>query len=176
MDNKFPNLTEWTFRLAIGRAYIFRVQVPEAGGTAGASSDDFEKALEEISACAQINPLWENGVQKAMLLVKSDFGDLAANKLLREAKRASEACEMANGVLQMMPEKVTDGVRSFELSILFNAQGLPDVCVVARRTDEGHHSNEILGSRRQLQCRWYLGSGALLEGLFFFFFFIMILL
>jgi len=126
-------------RLAIGRAYIFRVQVPEAGATNEALSDDFEHALEEISACAQINPEWENGVQKAMLLVKSDFGDEAANKLLRQAKRASEACEMANGVLQMMPSKLTDGVRRFELSILFNAQGLPEVCVVARRSqsDQG---------------------------------------
>lgn len=126
-------------RLAIGRAYIFRLQVPEAGASKDeATPDDFEHALEEISACAQINPEWENGVQKAMLLVKSDFGDEAANKLLRQAKRASEACEMANGVLQMMPLKLTDGVRRFELSILFNAQGLPEVCVVARRSGEGN--------------------------------------
>ena len=64
--------------------------------------------LEEISACAQINPEWENGVQKAgrmslsvetrgaegtchgplsqaLLLVKSDFGDEAASKLLEQA-------------------------------------------------------------------------------------------
>ncbi|CAJ1408350.1 unnamed protein product, partial [Effrenium voratum] len=121
-------------RLAIGRAYIFLVQVPRAASTESQDpTDDFERALEEISACAQIDPQWENGVQKAMLLVKSDFGDEAAGQLLRQAKRASEACEMANGVLQMMPEKVTDGVRRFELSILFNAQGLPEVCVVARR-------------------------------------------
>ncbi|CAK9042717.1 Kinesin-like protein unc-104 [Durusdinium trenchii] len=73
-------------RLAIGRAYIFRVQVPEAGAAkVEAPSDDFEHAVEEISACAQINPEWENGVQKALLLVKSDFGDEAASKLLEQA-------------------------------------------------------------------------------------------
>ncbi|CAK9117681.1 unnamed protein product [Durusdinium trenchii] len=92
-------------RLAIGRAYIFRVQVPEAGAAkvevlsqtflddsglvvvflSKAPSDDFEHAVEEISACAQINPEWENGVQKALLLVKSDFGDEAASKLLEQA-------------------------------------------------------------------------------------------
>ena len=38
--------------------------MPEALGTG--ASDDFEHALEEISACAQINPEWENGVQKAV--------------------------------------------------------------------------------------------------------------
>lgn len=121
-------------RLAIGRAYIFRVQVPLAA-TTQEDAVDFERALEEISASAQVDPEWENGVQKAMMLVQSDFGDDAANTLLRQAKRASEACEMANGVLQMLPSSITDGVRRFELSVLFNAQGLPEVCVVARRSD-----------------------------------------
>ncbi|OLP99866.1 hypothetical protein AK812_SmicGene17546 [Symbiodinium microadriaticum] len=158
------------WRLAIGRAYIFRVQV---------------------------DPEWENGVQKAMMLVQSDFGDDAANTLLRQdVLQASEdmgldlgelmeahpdkaplgpraslaqaastqfslelgqwegrldvlgavgglnsgrvlfatfaiagmwtAREMANGVLQMLPSSITDGVRRFELSVLFNAQGLPE--------------------------------------------------
>eukprot|EP00439_Symbiodinium_sp_Y106_P001820 s7496_g1.t1 len=82
-------------RLAIGRAYIFRVQVPLAATTQD-DAVDFERALEElatscfygvkeISASAQVDPEWENGVQKAMMLVQSDFGDDAANKLLRQA-------------------------------------------------------------------------------------------
>ncbi|CAE7254349.1 unnamed protein product [Symbiodinium microadriaticum] len=193
------------WRLAIGRAYIFRVQVPLAA-TTQEDAVDFERALEEISASAQVDPEWENGVQKAMMLVQSDFGDDAANTLLRQdVLQASEdmgldlgelmeahpdkaplgpraslaqaastqfslelgqwegrldvlgavgglnsgrvlfatfaiagmwtAREMANGVLQMLPSSITDGVRRFELSVLFNAQGLPEVCVVARRSD-----------------------------------------
>eukprot|EP00435_Cladocopium_sp_Y103_P039966 s1031_g10.t2 len=124
-------------RLAIGRAYIFRLQVPEAGASKDeATPDDFEHALE------------------AMLLVKSDFGDEAANKLLRQAKRASEACEMANGVLQMMPLKLTDGVRRFELSILFNAQGLPEVCVVARRSGPGEGNCQPVAGIWEVEHFW----------------------
>jgi len=126
-------------RLAIGRAYIFRVQVPNGKRPSVVGSDvlredfdDFEKAMEEISACTEVDPQWENGIQKAMLLVMSDFGSEAAGKLLSQARRASEACEMANGVLRQMPAEKT-GVSKFELSIMFNANGLPDVCVVARR-------------------------------------------
>jgi hypothetical protein len=80
-----------------------------------------------------VDPEWENGVQKAMMLVKSDFGDEAARALLEKAKRASEAIAMANTVLQEMPEGWTGGVVRYELSVMFNPNGLPDVCVVARR-------------------------------------------
>ena len=32
--------------------------------------------------CAEIDPLWENGIPKAMLIFKSGFGIEAANQLL----------------------------------------------------------------------------------------------
>lgn len=66
--------------------------------------------------------------------MKTDFGDEAAGELLRQARRASDACDMANNVLQHMPQALTDGVERFDLSILFSANGLPEVCVVARRS------------------------------------------
>eukprot|EP00930_Biecheleria_cincta_P071248 TRINITY_DN58761_c0_g1_i1.p1 TRINITY_DN58761_c0_g1~~TRINITY_DN58761_c0_g1_i1.p1 ORF type:complete len:787 (-),score=152.03 TRINITY_DN58761_c0_g1_i1:288-2561(-) len=121
-------------RLALGRAYIFQVLIPEdTSATTCTQEDDFARAMEEISAKAEVDPQWENSIQKAMLLVKSDFGTEAANKLLVQAKQASEACVMANMCLQQMPRHCTGGVQAFELSILFDAHGLPQVCVVARR-------------------------------------------
>jgi len=126
-------------RLAIGRAYIFQVQVPLTVQDAVVSNnaeDEFERAMGEIAACAQIDPQWENGIQKAMLLVKSDFGTEAANELLKQAKRASEAIATADFILQEMPEAWRDDVAKFELSVLFDAHGLPEVCIVARRHQE----------------------------------------
>jgi len=127
-------------RLAVGRAYIFRVQVPCAAAaldeqSMAAVETEFERALGEISACAIVDPEWENGVQKAMLLVKSDFGTEAASALLEEARKASEAIAMANVILNEMPLGWTDGVSRYELSVMFNASGVPQVCIVARRVD-----------------------------------------
>ena len=51
-----------------------RLSVRRTEASAGAvASDDFEKALEEISACVQINPEWENGVQKERVSVGAFF-------------------------------------------------------------------------------------------------------
>jgi len=125
-------------RLAIGRAYIFQVQLPKKPkdeGMASFNESAFERAMGEISACAEVDPQWENGIQKAMLLVKSDFGIEAANQLLEQAKEASEAIAIANFVLQEMPQRWTDGVTKFELCVMFDAHGLPEVCIVARRED-----------------------------------------
>ncbi|CAK0902471.1 unnamed protein product, partial [Prorocentrum cordatum] len=81
-------------RLAVGRAVIFKVHIPkdpdpqEKGETDGTL--EFDAAMEEVAACAQVDPLWENGLRKAMHLVRSDYGESAANDLLARAKRASE--------------------------------------------------------------------------------------
>merc|ERR1712196_117891 len=136
-------------RLAIGRAYIFQVQIPKELGPEGrVDDDDFERAMEEISAGAEVDPQWENSIQKAMLLVKSDFGPEAANTLLSEAKVASEACAMANGILKQMPATWTAGVESFDMSIMFDAHGLPQVCVVARRSPDEAEANSFRGGGR----------------------------
>jgi len=135
-------------RLAIGRAYIFQVQVPLARSSSNAlkfAEGEFERAMEEIAACAEVDPQFENGLQKAMLLVKSDFGEEAANRLLHQAKRGTEACEMANGALEYMPKGYSSDVTRFELSIMFDTHGLPEVCVVARRaaSAEGCGAGEL---------------------------------
>merc|ERR1712023_138454 len=98
---------------------------PRDEAFANSAESEFSEAMCEISASAEIDPQWENGIQKAMMLVKTDYGIDAANQLLGEARRASEACAMANGVLRMMPEGHTDGVVRFELAVLFDAHGLP---------------------------------------------------
>jgi len=136
-------------RLAIGRAYIFQVHIPRAtrcDEDVSHAEDEFERAMDEIAACAEVDPQWENGIQKAMLLVKSDFGTDAANELLVQARRASEAIAMANVVLHEMPEGWTDGVTKYELSVMFDAHGLPSVCVVARRDPSTGSSSSGLRS------------------------------
>eukprot|EP00927_Polykrikos_kofoidii_P040671 TRINITY_DN34719_c0_g1_i2.p1 TRINITY_DN34719_c0_g1~~TRINITY_DN34719_c0_g1_i2.p1 ORF type:complete len:1129 (-),score=240.23 TRINITY_DN34719_c0_g1_i2:44-3430(-) len=123
-------------RLAIGRTYIFQVQVPRAPRDSGALSNaesEFDRALGEISASAEVDPQWENGIEKAMMLVKSDFGTEAAIRLLNQAKRGTEACTMANGTIHHMPRGWTRNVTKYDLAIMFNPHGLPEVCVVARR-------------------------------------------
>jgi hypothetical protein len=121
-------------RLAVGRAAIFKVHVPNSpqDGGEGHGALDFEAAMEEIEACVQVDPLWENGLRKAMQLVRSDYGDDAAKTLLAKAKRASEIIGTANDYLeQTAPSRRVD-VEIFEMSIMFDAWGLPAVCVVAR--------------------------------------------
>jgi len=121
-------------RLAVGRAAIFKVHIPNSpqnGGT-GNGALDFEAAMEEIEACVQVDPQWENGLRKAMQLVRSDYGDEDAKTLLAQAKRASEIIGTANDYLeQTAPSRRVD-VDVFEMSIMFDAWGLPAVCVVAR--------------------------------------------
>eukprot|EP00929_Paragymnodinium_shiwhaense_P047341 TRINITY_DN24014_c0_g1_i1.p1 TRINITY_DN24014_c0_g1~~TRINITY_DN24014_c0_g1_i1.p1 ORF type:complete len:1058 (-),score=256.80 TRINITY_DN24014_c0_g1_i1:379-3552(-) len=131
-------------RLAIGRAHIFQVQLPMARRPSmelRLSETEFERAMNEISACTVVDPQWENGISKAMMLVKTDFGDDAAALLLAQAKRASEACEMANCALKHMPPGFTCGVTHYELSIMFDAHGVPEVCIVARRAAESAHGD-----------------------------------
>jgi len=133
-------------RLAVGRACIFQVHIPRAARDAESTShaeSEFERAMGEIAACAEVDPQWENGVQKAMLLVKSDFGTEAANQLLEQARRASEAIAMANVVLHEMPEGWTDGVAKYELTVMFDAHGLPGVCIVARRDHGAGGSSQL---------------------------------
>lgn len=137
-------------RLAIGRAYIFRVEIPNSsavgpGQPSAEESADFESAMVEIAACAQVDPEWENGVQKAMLLVKTDFGAEAAATLLAAARRASEAIATANVVLQEMPLAWRDGVARYGLSVLFNAQGLPEVCITAQRSETSGSDGRNVG-------------------------------
>jgi len=121
-------------RLAVGRAVIFKVHIPkdpqEKGETDGTL--EFDAAMEEVAACAQVDPLWENGLRKAMHLVRSDYGESAANDLLARAKRASEVIGTANDLLKQTAPGRRAGVEVFEMSIMFDARGLPEVCVVAR--------------------------------------------
>lgn len=121
-------------RLAVGRAAIFKVHIPNSpqdGGT-GHGALEFEAAMEEIEACVQVDPLWENGLRKAMQLVRSDYGDEDAKTLLALAKRASEIIGTANDYLEQTAPSRRGDVEIFEMSIMFDAWGLPAVCVVAR--------------------------------------------
>jgi len=135
-------------RLAVGRAYIFQVHIPMAakdGESAGQAELDFEHAMDEILSCAEVDPQWENGLQKAVLLVKECFGTDAAGELLRKARRASEAIAVANLILKEMPPGWTDGVAKYELSVMFDVHGLPEVCVVARRSQSPEGAGGLRG-------------------------------
>eukprot|EP00929_Paragymnodinium_shiwhaense_P043142 TRINITY_DN2222_c0_g1_i1.p1 TRINITY_DN2222_c0_g1~~TRINITY_DN2222_c0_g1_i1.p1 ORF type:complete len:1548 (+),score=600.21 TRINITY_DN2222_c0_g1_i1:54-4697(+) len=124
-------------RLTIGQAYIFKVEVPSAkkSGETGKAKveEDFTKAMEEIDACADVDPRWSNGVNAAMHLVRREFGTEVANELLKEAGRASEKLKLANTVLKDMPKAWRRDVEAFDLSVLFDTRGLPIITVVARR-------------------------------------------
>eukprot|EP00929_Paragymnodinium_shiwhaense_P087033 TRINITY_DN47358_c0_g1_i1.p1 TRINITY_DN47358_c0_g1~~TRINITY_DN47358_c0_g1_i1.p1 ORF type:complete len:1125 (+),score=399.39 TRINITY_DN47358_c0_g1_i1:109-3483(+) len=126
--------------LAIGHAGVFRVDIPRApredAGALEQSEDDFLSAMADVSALEQVDRQWENGLRKAVFLVKSDYGTEAATALLQQAKRVSVAIDTANSMLEDTPRRWKDGVERLALSLLFNTQGLPDVCVVAQRGEE----------------------------------------
>eukprot|EP00930_Biecheleria_cincta_P010878 TRINITY_DN11324_c0_g1_i1.p1 TRINITY_DN11324_c0_g1~~TRINITY_DN11324_c0_g1_i1.p1 ORF type:complete len:908 (-),score=190.59 TRINITY_DN11324_c0_g1_i1:101-2824(-) len=127
-------------RLAIGRAYIFQVKIPMAVRSGGAGSTQhyteaetaFEKAMEEISSRLQVDPEWESGLQRVVRFVKSEFGTEAASKLLEKAKRASEQIDQGNELLKDRPDS-QNRIERFELSVMFDSRGVPEVLVVARK-------------------------------------------
>ncbi|CAK0895573.1 unnamed protein product [Prorocentrum cordatum] len=124
-------------RLAVGRAYIFQVHIPlaarDSSGPSHEAEVDFERAMDEIWAGAEV----ESCVQRAALIVRSDLGTDAANRLLADARRASEEIAQANLLLTEMPAGWTDGVRRYELAVVFGSEGPPRVCVAARRGPAG---------------------------------------
>lgn len=130
-------------RLAFSHAWIFQVQIPKQSRTPGSfvcpDGEGFCEALKELRAQVEGDNNFQNCIEKALVLVKADFGSKASDVILKSAKRASEACEMANSTLRQMPKNWRGGVSHFELSILFDAHGLPQVCIVARRllADDG---------------------------------------
>lgn len=121
-------------RVAIGRAYIFRVVVPKSSRNSimERAEKDFSTAMQELQEHADLDPRWRRGVDAAILIVKRDYGTHEANALLFEAKRASEVVAEANSVLKSVPAEWTGGVSHYELAVLFEADGPPVVCVVAR--------------------------------------------
>lgn len=125
-------------RLAIGRAHIFRVVLPRGRSAADAGHEvQFDRAMRELQANADIDPRWRHGVDAAVLMVKRDYGTREANLLLDEAKAASEVVATANSILDIVPPEWRDGVSHYELAVLFEADGPPTVCVVARRKRGG---------------------------------------
>ena len=103
-------------RVAIGRAYIFQVQLPKKPKVEGIKESEFERAVGEISACAEVDSLWKNGNHKAMLTVKSDFAIEAANQLLEQTKNASDVIGYGMAFNPMTPSR--DRVRRANLSSL----------------------------------------------------------
>eukprot|EP00930_Biecheleria_cincta_P085956 TRINITY_DN75318_c0_g1_i1.p1 TRINITY_DN75318_c0_g1~~TRINITY_DN75318_c0_g1_i1.p1 ORF type:complete len:1379 (-),score=339.43 TRINITY_DN75318_c0_g1_i1:282-4418(-) len=132
-------------RLAIGRAHIFRVVIPKHNTETNRDEEDFSQAMRELQECAQVDPRWRRGVDAAVMMVKRDFGTREANLLLDEAKAASEVVAEANAILkQVGSEEWTDGVSHYELAVLFEADGPPVVCVVARQ-DGNAQTKEVDG-------------------------------
>lgn len=121
-------------RVAIGRAYIFRVAIPRAQATAEAkdSEEKFQEAMQELQANAKIDERWRQGVDDAVMIVKQHYNTEMANKLLQEASVASDAVAEANSLLQDIPPSWCDGVTHYELSVLFGSGGPPNICVVAK--------------------------------------------
>ncbi|CAE7335038.1 KIF13B [Symbiodinium pilosum] len=123
-------------RLAIGRAHIFRVVIPENSSAETAEEEDFETAMKELQANSQVDPRWRRGVDDAVMIVKRDYGTKEANLLLESAKAASEVVAEANAILKVVPQDWRNGVSHYELAVLFQADGFPTVCVVARSEDD----------------------------------------
>merc|ERR1712032_1785830 len=80
---------------------------------------------------AEVDPRWRRGVDAAVLIVKRDFGTREANELLEKAKWASEVVAEANDIIRLAPSEFVN-VTHYELAVLFEADGPPNVCVVAR--------------------------------------------
>eukprot|EP00929_Paragymnodinium_shiwhaense_P090542 TRINITY_DN5072_c1_g2_i1.p1 TRINITY_DN5072_c1_g2~~TRINITY_DN5072_c1_g2_i1.p1 ORF type:complete len:1356 (+),score=364.67 TRINITY_DN5072_c1_g2_i1:165-4232(+) len=147
-------------RVAIGQAYIFEVEIPVVRRAAGQDGRakaeiDFTKAMEELDACADLDPRWKNGVNSAMHLVKREFGTKVANALLQEAARASEKLKLANNMLGEMPAHWRNGVESYDLAVLFDTHGLPLISVVARRrSSTTGQGPDALRDGSDAQCVW----------------------
>ena len=65
----------------------FSKSSPEIERCVVANFNERSERSREICACAEVDPLLENGVQKAMFFVKSDFGIAVANQLVERAHR-----------------------------------------------------------------------------------------
>lgn len=124
--------------LAIGRAQIFRVVIPNRKKM---EDDDHEKhfvtAMQELQDNAEIDAKWRRAVDDAVGIVKQNYGTKQANDLLRAAKAASETIAQANSRLRSVPPIWADHVSHYELAVLFEADGPPVVCVVARASAGG---------------------------------------
>lgn len=126
-------------RLAIGRAHIFRVVIPQNSSAEQDEEEDFETAMKELQANSEVDPRWRRGVDDAVMIVKQNYGTTKANLLLESAKAASEVVAEANAILKTVQSLNKDwrkGVSHYELAVLFQADGLPVVCVVARREED----------------------------------------
>jgi len=121
-------------RLTIGRAHIFRAVIPWGRRKTEdmLGEQKFEAAMRELQENANIDPKWRRGVDDAVIIVKRDHGTKQANDLLAQAKAASETVAHANALLKEVPADWGDGVSHYELAVMFEADGLPVVCVVAR--------------------------------------------
>lgn len=137
-------------RLAIGRAHIFRVVFPqyqmESGSDFNLEERQFDQAMRELQECAEVDPRWRRGVDAAVYIVKRDHGTKEANELIEQAKVASEVVAEANSLLKeglrVAGAAWIGGVSHYELSVMFEADGPPVVCVVAR----GQSNDEALSS------------------------------
>uniref|UniRef100_A0A7S4RWC9 Kinesin motor domain-containing protein n=1 Tax=Alexandrium monilatum TaxID=311494 RepID=A0A7S4RWC9_9DINO len=122
-------------RLAVGRAHIFRVVVPQVprGSLLQRSELEFDQAMRELQECAEIDPRWRRRVDAAVLFVKREFGTAEAKQFLHKARAASEAIAEANALVRSVRNQPVCGHPHYELSILFEADSPPLVCVVCRR-------------------------------------------
>ena len=87
-------------RLGIEGAHIFQAQLPKKPkdeGMASFNGSEFERAMGEVSACAEVDPLRKNGTQKTMLIVTSDFGIEDATQLLQQTTNASGCHRLRHG-------------------------------------------------------------------------------
>jgi len=124
-------------RLAIGREHIFRVVIPKSHDPSKqqALEIEFSQAMNELREKAKLDDKWRRAVDEAVMLVKREHGTDQANELLKQAKSASDTVACANALLKKVPENWADEVSHYELAVLFEADGLPTVCVVARSAD-----------------------------------------
>jgi len=152
-------------RLAIGRAHIFRAVIPRGRRKTEdmTSERQFEEAMRELSENATLDPKWRRGVDDAVMIVKRDHGTKQANELLAEAKAASETVAHANALLKEVPQDWADGVSHYELAVLFEADGLPVVCVVARASGGSEQSQagaeQGQGKRKRLPTKGIWEAG-----------------
>eukprot|EP00434_Breviolum_minutum_P033111 symbB.v1.2.029296.t1/scaffold3192.1/size63200/1 len=121
-------------RLAIGRAHIFRVVIPASTSAENVEEEDFEKAMKELQANREVDPRYRRAVDAAVTMVKHERGTKEANALLESAKAASEVVAEANAILKKVPQEWTNGSMVHSMDV--EADGPPEVCVVARPEDE----------------------------------------
>jgi len=136
VDDDEGRLLESGDRLAIGRAHIFRVVIPASTSAENVEEEDFEKAMKELQANREVDPRYRRAVDAAVMIVKHERGTKEANSLLESAKAASEVVAEANAILKKVPQEWTNGVSHYELAVLFQADGPPEVCVVARPEED----------------------------------------